>query len=300
MRSKSVGVAIVVGCCSASAAQGAVVRILPAPNELRAYDQLVSTPRVFAKGDVLARAYVLGPTRAKLSNAISFSFNNEIVQITPADMLTEGLIADISGLPLLPKRGRVRSDTPPAFCTYRRKSSIELAFLGKQDFERCLIDQDGDGKFETFLVAGAEAGDVVSIPPTAYSVVSSQSDPSNRIEVSFNFFAGKRTIILRTALFVGNKRQSDVTRLLVRSEKGLFDYEGGRQDYGMCFYKRPDDSLVGRISVLGAPVDIVSIDRAQKNMTAIVGAQSAKSLFIADYNQRWIPQEFGFCGDESA
>ena len=281
-------------------AQAATIRVLPAPAELRFDVRNVSTKRFYAKGDVLVRAFVLSPETARLREAVSVRLNGADIQIGPQELLVKGLVADISGSWLFRQKGQLRSGNAIAFCTYREKSPIEQGVLfGKQNFERCLIDQDNDGRFDAFFVAGSETGDPQSIQPAAYSLdISRNADPSNRIEVSFDSFVGKRTIILQTKYFLRNKRRSDITSLLVTYDQGMFDYQGGALQGGRCFYRRPDEGLLGRIHVLGVPVDITRVDRNSKMMEASVGIPVPATLFTADSVQRWIPTGSGSCGGE--
>jgi hypothetical protein len=284
----------------AGGSQAATVRVLPAPRELQFDVSNSPANRTFAKGDVLVRAFVLAPATAHLIAPVSIHAGSTETQITPQDVLVKGLIADISGSWLFKQKGQLRSGSVITYCTYREKSPIEQGVLfNKQSFERCLIDRDDDGRFDAFFVAGDQSGEPQQIESITYSLDPLPSaDPANRIEVSFESFAGKQTIILQTKYFVRNKRRTDISGLLVTDANGVFDYQGGMLQGGRCFYRRPDESLRGGVHVLGVPVQISGADRTSKTVQATVGGPVPATLFVIDSVQRWGPTIYAACGSE--
>src|SRR5262249_50725482 len=127
----------------ATAADAAAVRVLPAPRVLRFELPQGGASQVYAKGDVLIRAFLPRPETAHLRQAISVRLNGADARIEPYETLVKGLVTDVWGSWLFRPKGELRSATPTAYCTYREKSPIEQGVLfGKQNFERCLIDGD--------------------------------------------------------------------------------------------------------------------------------------------------------------
>ncbi len=282
----------------ATGVEAATVRVLPAPRELRFEAPNGAAKRAYAKGDVLVRAFVLGPKTARIREVATAQVNGTAVQIAPHETLVQGLVTDVSGTWLFGQQGQLRTAAPVTYCTYRARSAIELSpIVGKQSFERCLVDRNNDGKFDAMFIAGSETSEPRQIKPAEFSVEAPQPDPSNRIEVSFATFKGKRTIILQTEYFIRNKRRSDILHLLVDWGFGLFDYQGGPYQGGRCFYERPDETLAGRIHILGVPVTIAGTNRGQKTVEASVGSSVPATLFVIDGVQRWGPTGFQSCGD---
>ena len=253
-----------------------------------------------AKGGVLVRAFILATETAHLSSPISVHAGATDGQLTPRDVLVKGIVADISGSWLFKQKGTLRSGQVVTYCTYREKGPIEQGVLfNKQSYERCLIDSDEDGRFDGYFVAGDQSSEPEQIEPASYVIdPPATADPGNRIEVSFGQFIGKQTIILQTKYFIRNKRRTDINGLLVAYDRGIFDYQGGMMQGGRCFYRRPDQTLLGSVHVLGVPVDFIAIDRTNKVLQAKVGNPVPATLFVIDTVQRWGPTVFGSCGSE--
>jgi len=286
-------VSVVAGAIEARAARATLdssVRnlALPAPSRLTPAPSPAGKETRFAKNDVVFAFRLDQPPVARLSRPLSIQAAGKAFLFPPE----QDFVLSITDRRM---RGRL-SPRSRIFCgeaSANMTAILIASFLSKygQETRPCLVDSDGDMRFDHFFLSGTkreEDSALVPIEPAAFAVQERDGGPGDSVDFVFRGFTGSGKLKLGVRRHVAGKSKDFLSLFLgvsISDFQRLSDEIQLRPD---SFDKAVPPFQVGFMS--GATVRVQSIDADRSAFTGIpTQARQPLWAYFLSGREKYVP-----------